>query len=68
MVEEAAADGPSDRVRAFLIRAWGQGDRGAGLFALHRLGPGPVRTAGFGYAAVLVDGADDRIVRDRPAA
>lgn len=64
-VEEAAADGPAYRVRAFLIRAWGRGERGAGLFALHRLGPGPVRTAGFGYAAVLINDADERIVRDR---
>lgn len=67
LVEEAAADGerPAYRVRAFLIRAWGDGDRGAGLFALHRLGPGPARASAFGYAAVLVDGADERIVRDR---
>ncbi|PAX07726.1 hypothetical protein [Sphingomonas lenta] len=64
LVEEASADGPAYRVRAFLIRAWGEGSRGAGLFALHRLGPGPVRTSGFGYAAVLVDGAEEHIVRD----
>lgn len=67
LLEEAALDGgrPAYRVRAFLIRAWSEGERGAGLFALHRLGSGPVRSSGFDYAAVLVDESGERIVRDR---
>lgn len=66
LIETAAVDGgrPAYRVRAYLIRAWGEGDHGAGLFALHRLGPGPTRRSGFGHAAVLIDGGDEQFVRD----
>lgn len=64
--EAAAGEGaPAYRARAFLLRAWSEGPRACGLFAVHRLGPGPVRASGFSYAAALVDGASMRLVRDR---
>lgn len=58
---------PGYRARAFLIRAWGDAARGAGLFALHRLGPAPVRPSGWAYAAVLITAGEERVVADRPA-
>jgi hypothetical protein len=63
-------DGPASyRLRSFLIRAFDNGKKGAALFAVHRLGPGTVRTAGFFYAAAQfqMEGAkllNHRIVRD----
>jgi hypothetical protein len=57
---------PGYRARAFLIRAWGDAARGAGLFAVHRLGPGPVRASGWSYAAVRVTAEEERVVADRP--
>jgi hypothetical protein len=58
---------PGYRARAFLIRAWGNAARGVGLFAVHRLGPGPVRPSGWAYAVVLITAGEQRIVADRPA-
>lgn len=49
MHDRAAAS----RVCVFVIRAFGDGDVGAALFAVHRLGSEPVRTAGFGTVGVL---------------
>ena len=47
-----AADGPGDyRVRPFLLRAFSDGDRGAALFAVYRLGPLAQRSAGFSLVA-----------------
>lgn len=57
---------PGYRARAFLIRAWGEAALGAGLFAVHRLGAGPVRASVWAYAAVLVQAGEPRIVADRP--
>lgn len=58
---------PGYRARAFLIRAWGDAARGVGLFAVHRLGPGPIRASGWAHAAVLVTAGEDRVVADQPA-
>ena len=63
-------DGPAPyRARSFLIRAFAQGSSGVALFAMHRLGPAAIRTAGFYYAAVLFEMQADklcshRVVRD----
>ena len=52
----SAQEGPSPyRARSFLVRAFAQGSRGVALFAVYRLGPASVRTAGFSYAAVLFE-------------
>ena len=64
LAEIADGSPPAYRVRAFLIRAWSEGGRSAGLFAVHSLGPGPVRAARWSHAVVLVDGADVRTWRD----
>jgi hypothetical protein len=56
------------RARSFLIRAFSQNGRSVGLFALHTVGGGPVRTLGFTYVAVLVENDDAStaiIIRDR---
>ena len=53
------------RARTFVIRAFGDGMRAAALVAVHRLGGDTVRTIGFTYAAVLIEGDDVRVVRDR---
>ena len=45
------ADEGGLRTRAFLLRAFADGDEGAALFAVHHLGPGPVRTAHLHYVA-----------------
>lgn len=64
-------DGPAPyRSRAFLVRAFTQADSSVALFAVHRLGPDAVRTAGFSYAAALfrTDGekrVTRHIVRDK---
>lgn len=65
VAEVAGEDPPPYRVRAFLIRAWSDGARAVGLLALHRLGPGPERAAGWSHAAVLLDGDAARSWRDR---
>jgi hypothetical protein len=39
------------RTRLFLLRAFAEGGKAAALFAVHRLGAGPVRQPSFGYAA-----------------
>ena len=64
LLDRITRDGSAYRVRAFLVRAFGSAERGVGLFALHRLGPGPERASGWSYAAVLVDPAGDKVVRD----
>ncbi len=53
------------RARAFAIRAFGDAASGAALFAVYRLGPGNVRTAGFTLAAIVWQGERQTIVRDR---
>lgn len=65
VAEVAADDPPRYRVRAFLIRAWSEGDRHVGLIALHMLGAGPERPAAWGYAALLVEDGEARHWRDR---
>lgn len=52
------------RARGFLIRAFGQVDDCAGLFAVHALGGGAERTSGFSYAGIRLKGARTTIVRD----
>ncbi len=66
------ADGPAPhRTRAFVVRAFDNGTDGAALFAVHRVGPGIVRTSGFSFAAARFrlgpQGMllDSRIVFDR---
>jgi hypothetical protein len=61
---------PGYRARAFLIRAFSAGNRHVGLFAVHRLGPGPERAAGFSSAIAVLrtDGPallSAHMVRDR---
>lgn len=57
------------RTRPFAIEAFSDGERGAVLFAVYRLGGDTVRSSGFFFAAAaftLADGklAESRIVRD----
>jgi hypothetical protein len=56
----AGKNEPDYRIRAFLIRAFNNGNHGAALFAVHRLSSGTVRTAGFSYVAARfqTDGKD----------
>lgn len=66
----SAGGQPDWRTRPFLLRAFSQGDAGAALFAVHRLGPDTVRSAGFAFAAArfaIRDEADATVhlVRDR---
>lgn len=42
---------PALRARPFCLRAFSNGNIGAALFAVHRLGSGKVRSAGFAFAA-----------------
>lgn len=65
VAEAVGEDPPAYRARAFLIRAWSEGGRGVGVFALHRLGSGPAREAAWSYATVLVDGDEAKTWRDR---
>lgn len=64
------ADGPSVwRTRPFAIRAFSNGESAAALFAIHRLGSGVARSAGFSFAAALFGfganaGTEPKIVRD----
>lgn len=66
----SADGGPTPfRSRSFLIRAFSQGSNNVALFAVHTLGPATVRTAGFLYAAALINMeenelATQRVVRD----
>ncbi|WP_426169614.1 hypothetical protein [Sandarakinorhabdus sp. DWP1-3-1] len=55
---------PDGRSHVFVVRAFGDDAHGAALFAVHRLGPGPVRSAGFVHVAALWRDGDVRIVRD----
>ena len=60
---------PAWRIRPFLLRAFSAGGLHAALFAVHRLGPGTERSAGFSLAAAnFRDGEDgtqsSRITRD----
>jgi hypothetical protein len=50
------------RARAFAVRAFGDRDRGAALFALHRLGGSEPREAGFAYAVAAWSGDERRTV------
>lgn len=52
------------RARAFLLHAFGGDGAAAALFAVHRLGPDPVRTAGFVHAAALIGTGKSRVVWD----
>ena len=60
---------PSWRTRPFLLRAFSEGKTGAGLFAVHRLGPARKRSAGFFFVAAKfafgsAKPAAPKIVRD----
>ena len=52
------------RSRAFCIRAFGSGARGAALFALYRMSGDRVRASGFGYAVAIWDGSASRLALD----
>lgn len=56
---------PYHRGRAFAVRVFGSGGRTAALFAVHRLGDGQVREAGFAYAAAILDAGQVTLVRDQ---
>lgn len=56
---------PYHRARALCIRAFSAGGSTAALFAVHRLGGGQVREAGFGYAAALIGKGDPVTLRDQ---
>lgn len=58
----AAADGP--RTRAFAIRAFGNAEGGAALFAVYRLHPDGDATAGFVNAAAFWGAEETYVVRD----
>ncbi len=67
---EAGDAAPAWRVRPFLLRAFSDGTSGVALFAVHRLGPGAIRSAGFSFAAARFVLGEDRkqqphLVRDR---
>jgi hypothetical protein len=55
------------RSRAFVVRAFGNGDSTAALLAVHTLGNETNRTAGFGYAILGLEAPDSsaRIVTDQ---
>jgi hypothetical protein len=52
------------RVRAFAVRAFGDGSAGAALFSIFALGNETVRTAGFSYAVVGAGAAGSYDVTD----
>lgn len=56
------------RARAFVVRAFGDAQSGAALYAVHGLAAGVVRTALLTMAAACWKDGDFRIVRDPPAA
>lgn len=65
LAEVRSAAAPPFRVRAWLVRAVGTAGSTAGLYALHQLGDEVEgRSAGFTYAAVLVEGGTIRVLRD----
>ncbi len=64
ITDRPAGEQASGRARAFALRAFGDASCGAALFAIHRLGSGPVRTAGFANVAALWSGDTLHIVRD----
>jgi hypothetical protein len=59
---------PAHRMRAFVLRAFAAGDRATILFAVHRLGGGMVREAGFDYVAMCFDGPGEPHVIAAPHA
>ena len=57
-----SGEGLSDyRVRPFTLRAFSDSERGAALFAVYRLGPLAVRSAGFSLVAVRFQMADAKL-------
>lgn len=58
---------PAWRARAFAIRAFGDADAGAVLFAIHRLSAEPMRVGGFVHAAAVWSDGERRVVADDPA-
>lgn len=52
------------RARAFVVRAFGDAQSGAALYAVHGLAAGPVRSPSLLMAAACWTGATVRIVRD----
>lgn len=54
------------RARAFIIRAFGDNERGLALLALYRLANAPIRTGGFCYAVAAWSGEGTRTVYGRP--
>jgi hypothetical protein len=58
---------PAWRARAFAIRAFGDAEAGAVLFAVHRLSADPMRVGGFVHAAAVWSEGERRVVADDPA-
>lgn len=59
---------PLHRARAFPVRAFGDGERAAALFAVYHVTGGLVRQSGFADAIALIEGDAARFVRDQPPA
>lgn len=64
LVGDMAPEFRAFRARAFTVRAFGNGDAGCALFAIHALSPNPVRTPYLAFAAVRWDGVATQVVRD----
>ena len=64
LVHDTRSEYAAYRSRAFVIRAFGDASRGAGLFAIHALAANPVRTPSLTYAAVRWDVAVTQSLRD----
>lgn len=62
----APAGARQHRARAFLVRAFSNGERAAALFAVYRLTGGEVRSSGFGFEAVALVEGSPRIVKHKP--
>ena len=65
LIDDSTPEFRTFRARAFVVRAFGGGDTGCALFAIHALAVNPVRTPHLTFAAVHWDGAATRIIRDR---
>lgn len=64
LVHDTAPAFATFRARAFAVRAFGDGERGCVLFAIHALAPNPARTPHLSFAAARWHGATTQIVRD----
>ena len=61
----ASSETPQHRARAFMVRAFSDGERAAALYAVHRLSGGEVRSSSFSYAAVAVCGSECKTIFDQ---